>query len=80
MNNHIITNKLEQEMKAQTLCKRTIVPHEETRLTMKQAPQNLAPFFAKPRINHKSLKIDSENLLQNPNPSYQIQMREDIFI
>ena len=43
MQNHIITNKLEQEMKAQTLAKRTIVPHEETRLTMKHAPQNLVP-------------------------------------
>lgn len=58
-------------MKAQTLAKRTIVPHEETRLTMKHAPQKLVPFFTKPRVIHKCLKIDSENLLQSPNPSYE---------
>jgi hypothetical protein len=32
-------------MKAQTLAKRTIVPHDETRLTMKHAPQKLVPSF-----------------------------------
>ena len=71
MNNYITTNKLEQDMKAKTIAKRTIVPHEETRLTMKHAPQNLTPFFTKPRTNHRSLKIDSENLFQSTNPSYE---------
>ena len=41
------------------------------KLTMKHAPQKLAPSLPKPRTIHKSLKIDSENLLPSPNPSYE---------
>jgi hypothetical protein len=80
MQNHITINNLEQEMKAQVLAKRTIVAHEEKRLTMKHTPQKLAPSLAKPRTIHKSLKMYNENLLQSPNPSYEIQMREELYL
>ena len=43
MQNHITTENLEEEMKAQTLAKRTVVPHEEKRLTMKHSPQKTSP-------------------------------------
>ena len=45
MQNHITINKLEQEMKAQTLAKRTTIPHEETRLTMKHSRQKISAFL-----------------------------------
>ena len=68
MQNHITTNKLEQEMKVQTLAKRTIVPHEETKLTMKHAPQKLVPLLPNQeqitRVSRCVAKISSKVQIQ----------------
>ena len=41
----MITNKLKQEMKAQTLTKRTIVPHEETSRYHETSSKKMASTF-----------------------------------
>jgi hypothetical protein len=47
MNYHITINKLEEDMKAQTLAKRTIVPHEKQANHETSATKD-STFFTKP--------------------------------
>ena len=62
---HITAIKLEQEMKAQTLAKRIVIPHEETSQTMKQSPQEALRNFLQTKNNSQveAKNKASENLL-----------------
>ena len=54
----MITNKLKEEIKAQGLTKRTLVPYEETNRYHETSSKKgwLAPSVPKPRTKYKSLQ------------------------